>query len=51
MNTHLIRACPECSSSSIHGRLTMDPRFKCGDCGATFDEPAERAPGATGGSV
>jgi len=55
----LVEACPHCDGtkfkvrvSSVHKNLrTGDPeaKYKCGECGATFDEPNRResfGPGA-----
>jgi DNA-directed RNA polymerase subunit RPC12/RpoP len=43
-------ACPECGSAEIrcegapayHNDGQTDGRYRCGDCGAAFDEPARR---------
>jgi ribosomal protein L37AE/L43A len=39
-----IAACPECDGSRVYTRESMSPRWRCADCGATFDEPTYRTP-------
>lgn len=43
---HTVTACPNCNSSNVHSRMTMSPRYRCGDCESEFEEAKERAPGA-----
>ncbi len=33
--------CPECESTALKGRSTMEPEYRCSDCKAEFDEPSE----------
>jgi hypothetical protein len=50
--TRMVKACPECDStkfkarvSSVHKNLRtgdLDAKYKCGGCGATFDDPVVR---------
>lgn len=40
---HTVLACPECTSSRIHRRITTND-WRCQHCGAEFDEAEERAP-------
>jgi DNA-directed RNA polymerase subunit M/transcription elongation factor TFIIS len=54
----LVEACPDCDHtkfkvrvSSVHRQLRTgdrDAKYKCGNCGATFDEPRERERRADG---
>lgn len=30
--------CPSCSKADVRTRITVLPRYRCGDCGATFNE-------------
>lgn len=36
-----LRRCPRCDHSTIKGRTTKSPRFRCQRCQAEFEEPAE----------
>jgi hypothetical protein len=58
MSVDLIDVCPECDSANVHarpggynGKVDPDaPRYRCGACGAEFDEPDAREPKAETGS-
>lgn len=44
-----VAVCPECDSGPVHRRLAIvepESGWRCRDCGATFEQPAERPPAA-----
>lgn len=39
----MVYACPECDTAGqCYRRKEADPEYSCHECGATFDNPAER---------
>lgn len=42
-DSETVTACPSCDSSTIYERATVEPPWRCGECGHEFAEPVERA--------